>query len=193
VLYFKIRNFEKYQHGHTRDYPWIKLYKSLLTDGDFIDLPVASKWHYIGLLIVASTNQNCIRRDSAYIRQVLQSPCEVDLTPLFQRKFLLACRKHSARKMLQREEKRTEEKSRVEPVLALKPQERAGKRPFPTQFVFTTEMRDWANQKGCRDAARQFEQFQAYHVSKNTCFSNWEMAWRNWILKGVKMEERRHG
>lgn len=70
--------------------------------------------------------------------------------------------------------------------------ERAGKRPFPAEFSFTTEMREWANQKNCMDAARQFERFKAFHISKDTRFSNWEMAWRNWALKRVEMKEDRH-
>jgi len=72
------------------------------------------------------------------------------------------------------------------------PKERAGKRPFPNEMGFTQEMREWANRKGCQDAGRQFERFKAHHLAKDTRFNNWDMAWKNWIFRGIAMKEKGH-
>ena len=66
-------------------------------------------------------------------------------------------------------------------------------RAFPSDMIFNKERRDWANQKGCTDAARQFEMFKAHHSAKGSRFSNWEAAWQKWILKAVELKETRHG
>ncbi len=195
MQYFSVRNFEKYQHGHTRDYPWIKLHKSIINDHDFMRLPEVNRWHYLGLLVVASQTNNCIPLDVPYLKNMLHCQDQMELTPLFKAGFLLAKGKHSASKMLAQIKSRVEE-SRVEgepasTLLAGPP--KTMKRSFPEGFVFTTEMREWANKKGCPDAGRQFERFKAHHIARDSLFSNWEMAWRNWLLKSVEMKEERRG
>ncbi|MCS7232272.1 MAG: conserved phage C-terminal domain-containing protein [Elusimicrobiota bacterium] len=68
----KIKNFEKYQHYHTRKITsWIKLYFSILDDYYFSKLSYEQKYLYVGLLLLAGKTQNQIPFDLEYISQQL--------------------------------------------------------------------------------------------------------------------------
>lgn len=86
----KIKNFEEYQHYKHRNPPWIKLHLSLLDDPDFLRLPDASKWHYIGLLLLASRHGNDILNDPLYIANRLGITEKLDLTKRFLKEHVLA-------------------------------------------------------------------------------------------------------
>ena len=88
--YFGIKNFEKFQHYSKRNPPWIKLYRSLLDDPEFIDLDEVSRWRYLGLMLVASMTNNVIKNDPSYIQKMLRLDHKPDLTQLFRTGFLLA-------------------------------------------------------------------------------------------------------
>jgi hypothetical protein len=49
-------------------------------------------------------------------------------------------------------------------------------------------MAEWAQGKGLVDAQidSETERFIAHHQSKGTRFSDWEAAWRKWILNAIK-------
>ncbi len=89
--YLSIKNFEKFQHYNQRNPPWIKLYKSLFVDRDFMLLPIPCRYLYVGLLTLASECDNKVVNDASWIGQRLSIPAsEIDLTPLYKRGFLLA-------------------------------------------------------------------------------------------------------
>lgn len=88
--FLSIKNFEKYQHYKNRLPPWIKLHLEILDDADFLKLPDASKWHYIGLLLLASRHENSVRVDLDYIKNRLGLTTKLDLTPRFIKDHLLA-------------------------------------------------------------------------------------------------------
>lgn len=79
--FLSIKNFDNYQHYKHRNPPWVKLHISLLDDPDFLSLPDASKWHYIGLILLASRHGNDIKPDSKYIgnRLGLTEPLNLNL------------------------------------------------------------------------------------------------------------------
>jgi hypothetical protein len=81
--FLSIKNYEQYQHYKQRNPPWIKLHLSILDDPDFLDLPDASKWHYIGLLLLASRHENAIKPDFNYIKNRLGLNAKLDLTQRF--------------------------------------------------------------------------------------------------------------
>ena len=56
-------------------------------------------------------------------------------------------------------------------------------------------MYDWANGKGLTDeqVALETETMLSHHAAKGTQWSDWQAAWRTWMLKAVKFaRERRH-
>ena len=77
--YFSVKNWLKYQHYKNRNPPWIKLYKTLLTDYEFCGLPDASKFHYIGIMLLAAREGNEIPYDPEWVRQQIAASSKVDL------------------------------------------------------------------------------------------------------------------
>ena len=87
MKYISIRNYEKYQHYGKRRPPWIKLYNDIMDDYDFICLPDESKYHLIGLMLLASRNDNQIPHNLDFIKTQLGANSDVNLKLLKQ--FLL--------------------------------------------------------------------------------------------------------
>ena len=120
--FIRIKNFEKYQHFKKSNPPWIKLYRSLFTDREFMQLPLAAKYTYIGLIMLMSEGSQCCPNDTAWISHRLSiNPSEVDLKSLYRSGFLIASDstiyRETRSKLYLREETETEtetEKSRGE-------------------------------------------------------------------------------
>lgn len=82
-----MRNWEKYQHYKsgkraTATPAWIKLYGRLLRDYDFVHLEDATKWHFVGILLLAAEHDNRIPADPLWITRELGSTVSVDLAAL---------------------------------------------------------------------------------------------------------------
>ena len=69
-----VKNFEQYQHYRDRNPPWIKLYKSLYTDREFMRLTLEARYLYIGLLTLFSECNNRLVDDCEYIAHRLAMP-----------------------------------------------------------------------------------------------------------------------
>lgn len=65
-----IPNLDKHQHYKDKRMVWIKLYVDILQDYKFCQLTDRQKWLYIGLLILAVKNQNCIPLHYPYLNQL---------------------------------------------------------------------------------------------------------------------------
>jgi len=97
--FFKIKNWKKYQHYNPDNNPkmksrrpiWIKLYNSLLDDPTLATLSLRDRFIYCALLLLASRLNNRIPYDIAYLRNAMHTREKIDLSPLFQKGFLLAC------------------------------------------------------------------------------------------------------
>ena len=102
--YFKVKNFDKYQHYKNRKPPWIKLYNDILDDYEFACLQDDSKMHLIAIFLLASRYHNKIRSDSSWIAKRINAKNKVDLDVLEEAGFIiylddsimLASRKQSA-------------------------------------------------------------------------------------------------
>lgn len=99
MQYLRIKNYEQYQHYKDRNPPWIKLYRSILNDYEFLQLSLPCRYAYVGCLILASETDNRIPRDPVYLGQRLgitrDNYPDIDLsehilTPLITSGFLLA-------------------------------------------------------------------------------------------------------
>lgn len=115
--FLSIKNFEKYQtsSGKKASRPWIKLYKSILSDPEFMKLSTHSRFLYTGLLLLADDCQNRIYNDRTYIGQRLYIPhTEVNLTPLYRAGFLYASNLSRVLSEESREEENRGEETKVE-------------------------------------------------------------------------------
>jgi hypothetical protein len=87
--FVQVKNWEKFQHYKKRNPPWIRLYNEILDDYTFGRLPDASKWHAVGLWLLASRFDNKIPADPEWIRQRIGATDPVDLPILLSAGFLV--------------------------------------------------------------------------------------------------------
>jgi len=80
--FFRVTNWDQYQHYKDRDPTWIKLYARLLDDYAFASLPDNTKWHLIGIFLLASKQGNRIPGDPRWVRKKIAARTRVDLTAL---------------------------------------------------------------------------------------------------------------
>ena len=86
--HLRVRNWEKFQHYRHRNPPWIRVYNQLLDDYDFGRLPDASKWHAVGIWLLASRLDNRIPDDKQWIQSKSNSLTIVDLDGLLSAGFI---------------------------------------------------------------------------------------------------------
>ena len=82
MRYFRVKNFERFQHYKDRSPPWIKLYNDLLDDYAFTCLQDASKLHQILIWLVASRTGNKLPADPDWISRKISATEPVDLDVL---------------------------------------------------------------------------------------------------------------
>ncbi|HEY8255462.1 MAG TPA: hypothetical protein VIG39_12520 [Rhizomicrobium sp.] len=80
--FFRVTNWDQYQHYKDRDPTWIKLYARLLDDYAFATLPDNGKWHLIGIFLLASKQGNRIPGDPRWVRKKIAARTRVDLESL---------------------------------------------------------------------------------------------------------------
>ncbi len=204
--FLSIKNFEKYQHYKHRNPPWIKLHLELLDDVDFLRMPDASKWHYVGLLLLASRHENSIQADRDYIKNRLGLTTDLDVNARFIRGHVLASKasKTLPTKLVLGGSETEAEKSREEtegetaqappsPTVVPLTKEKKRPGPLPEDFKFSPELRDWALAKGCKEPFAEFERFCTKAVSKGWVYNDWSKAYQNWVLNELKWaREKNH-
>lgn len=87
--YFRVRNFERFQHYKDRNPPWIRLYGALWRDRAFFRLADAAKAHLIGLFSLAARLDNRIPDDPQWLAHELCASEEIDLAGLEAAGFLV--------------------------------------------------------------------------------------------------------
>ena len=112
MQYFKVRNWEKFQHYKDRAPPWIKLHFSLLSSQDWVMLDDASKLLAIVCMLIASRNEGLVPDDPDYLARVAYLK-RVNLQPLVNSGFLIPVLA-DASKCKQEQANVTTEKRRVE-------------------------------------------------------------------------------
>ncbi len=84
----RVRNFDAFQHYKERNPIWIKLYCSLLDDYDFAQLSDETKFHAVGLMLLASRLNNKFPDDELWLRAKINAEKEIDLEKLLEIGFL---------------------------------------------------------------------------------------------------------
>jgi len=86
--YLRVRNFDATQHYKDRNPIWIKLYCSILDDYDFAQLPDETKFHAVGLMLLASRLNNKFPADEVWLRAKINAEKEINLNLLLEIRFL---------------------------------------------------------------------------------------------------------
>lgn len=89
TAFFRVRNFEKFQHYKDRSPPWIKLYNEVLDDYEFGQLPDASKMHLVAIWLLASRSNNRIPYDPTWVARRINASDPVDLDVLERAGFIV--------------------------------------------------------------------------------------------------------
>jgi len=189
-----IKNFEKYQHYKHRLPPWVKLHVQLLDDPDFLKLPDASKWHYIGLILLASRHENAVPLDQEYIEKRLGLTMKLDLSARFLKRHVLApnasmvCRT-SGHGFTNHADSETETETETEKresahangsahALALVTGKRAIREedgPTEKHRVLCTTLKI--------DLGPEWGKFKNYCLAHDKRYANFEAAFRNWLVR----------
>lgn len=80
--FFRIRNFEKFQHYADRRPPWIKLYRDLWADPRFFDLSEADRYLLISLFVLASQHDNKVISNQKWLKAQLLTSRAIPLQRL---------------------------------------------------------------------------------------------------------------
>ncbi|HEV2704937.1 MAG TPA: hypothetical protein VGV59_03375 [Pyrinomonadaceae bacterium] len=86
--YFRIRDFNQFQHYKDRNPRWVKLHGEQLEDYEFQQLPDSSKFHALALTYLASRTQNKIPNDPGWVAAKIGATDPVNLTLLWEFGFL---------------------------------------------------------------------------------------------------------
>jgi len=205
--FLSVKNFEKFQHFKKPNPPWIKLYRSILTDREFIQLPTTAKYIYLGLILLASEGCNKIFNDPSWISHRLAiKVSELDLKPLYQAGFLIASQSTVYRESiatqstncLSETENRDRERGEGEadapipsappPIMNGKPK---GKRPISDEDKPTEKHFSLGQQLGV-NVGPEWGKFKNYCLAHDKRYANFEAAFRNWIVNAPNMNGGKH-
>ena len=180
--FLSIKNFEKYQTKSAAGRPWIKLYKSVLGDPEFMKLSTHHRFLYTGLLLLADDCNNRIYNDRTYIGQRLYiSPTEVDLKPLYRAGFLDTSNLSRTLSEKSREEESRSEESRGD-VETSAPQSTLSKLD---EFHITPDIEAWGAKEEISDVSSYLEEFKDYWRSvggkrrNGQVIKDWSAAFKN--------------
>lgn len=71
--FLRIRKFDEYQHYKDRNPIWIKLYCGILEDYDFSQMSDETKFHAVGLMLLASRLNNKFPDDEKWLSQKINA------------------------------------------------------------------------------------------------------------------------
>lgn len=189
-MYFRVRNFEKFQHYTKRTPIWIKLYNRLLDDYEFGLLPDGTKWHLVGIFLLASRHQNRIPADSRWIAKRIGATSTIDLTLLKNAGFIefevddasntLAERYQDASKVLaSREEREKRDNSK-----SLIPEN------CPSDDDKSKAWEYWrSKERTDLNLDDQAKAFRAHHTAHGKRMADWSSAWQTWYVNALKFNK----
>lgn len=86
--FLQIANFDEQLHYKDKSPIWIKLHCSLLDDYEFANISDETKFHAVGLMILAARLNNKLPDDEGWLRQKINANTEINLKLLLEIKFL---------------------------------------------------------------------------------------------------------
>lgn len=112
--YFKVTNWDEYQHYKDRNPPWIKLHFSLLSSPDWVMLSDRSRVLAIACMLLASRNRGLVPNDPKYLRRVAYLNSDADFTQLLETGFLSMLADASTCKQTQAKDTQEERREETE-------------------------------------------------------------------------------
>lgn len=191
--FISIKNFEKYQKTNNKgaSRPWVKLWKSILQDPEFMKLTPEYRYIYTMLILLADDTNNNIYADSTYLRQRLYithtngihgqyiGHTQLDLNPLYRSGFLNTSNLSRTLSEKRRGEERREEEIREE-VIAVQV-----KKPSPP-----TSDEDWLNSLRNEEAYRGLDLDRELGKCKTWCETNRKPFSRRRFVNWINRAER---
>lgn len=176
--FVSVKNYKTFQHYGTRNPPWIKFYKTFLSDYELRQLPIPSRFLLSCCYLLASERENMIPYDLGYLSERIgMKVTETILTPLFTSGHLLAS---SASVLL------ASDSSLLSSSLSSSEGEKIvkkrgnGHRPFPEDFQIEDKHKVLASQWKL-DVGYEFGKFKNYCLAHDKRYSDYTAAFRNWL------------
>jgi hypothetical protein len=199
VVYLRVKNWSEFQHYKDRHPPWIKLHRALLDDYEFERLQNASKAHLMLIWLFASQRDGRIPNDPAFLKKKLGLKSEPNLKSFVDQGLLIPEQDDSSAladcKQVAPRGEDIKLQSR-EPEPRLNGHKKKTATPTPESFEVTEQLWAWATEHGVANdrVEAETEKFLNHHKAKDSKFSDWNAAWRNWMLKAVDFaaERRTH-
>ena len=88
MKYYRIKNWQQYQHYKDRNPPWIKLHRELLTSETWVSLDDASRVLAIASMMLAAATGNKIPSNPDYLRRVAYLHSDPNLSQLLEIDFI---------------------------------------------------------------------------------------------------------
>jgi len=193
--FFRIRNFERFQHYKDRNPPWIRLYGALWRDRAFFRLPDVVKAHLIGLFALAARLDNRIPDDPEWLAHELCASEPIDFPALLASGFLVpehpastaetSCPPIDTSSVSVSESdlpcsRVTGEANEIEKAQPEGEYRHRGKRPevkWPAGFALDEEMGQFARRLGI-DPETEFEAWRDDCAAHDRRYADWRAAWR---------------
>ena len=86
--YLRVRNWDRWQYRADRNLPWIKVYRDLLLDPDFMALTDVQKGHLMCIWLAASARNGCIPDDANLVQRLISSEIRPELEVFLKLQFL---------------------------------------------------------------------------------------------------------
>lgn len=88
ATYYRIKNWERFQHYKDRNPPWIKLHRDLLASETWVSVDDASRVLAIACMLLAAATDNKIPDNPRYVQRVAYLSALPDFGPLIEVGFL---------------------------------------------------------------------------------------------------------
>lgn len=187
--YFRIANWDQYQHYKDRSPPWIKLHVDILSSKTWVMLDDESRVLALASMIIASKNSGKVPNDASYMKRVAYlKTC--NFKPLIEIGFLIddsVCYQALAD---------DSNSPLLFSSLSLKGGE-GGKRKIathlPNDWVLPDEWGDWAvaeNFLTTEQVVSEWPNFKDYYISHGKAMKDWQATWRNWVRRSHEFKKK---
>jgi hypothetical protein len=184
--FFRVKDFERFQHYKDRSPPWIKLYKTVLDDYEYTCLQDASKLHLILIWILASQFENRLPYDSRWIGQRIHATEDVDLDALVDAGFIektgtSECQRSASSSLAKKDESARPREQRTDLSLS-------GRKPIPSDWKPNAETLAFAQIQSLPHSHITLQKFKDHYASEGKFTADPDAAYRKWLTS-----ERRSG
>jgi hypothetical protein len=187
MMKLRPKNWQSFQHYKDRRPPWIKLYRNLLDDRDYLRLPTASRALAPCLWLLASESETGEFDGSvdniAFRLRLSDKEVEQGLKPLIEKGFFEVASNALAdclQNAIPETERETENRDREQ-----RERQRQKAAQMPKDFAPSESHQIFATEHGVNLAA-EFDAFSDYHRSKGSTFKDWDAALRTWLRNAKK-------